>query len=161
MENQYRIIIDTSKVDEEKSAVAGARIRKKLDRAENQLIKYVAVDQITSYAKSYLSQKISTIELETGNLRAQQKAEFVMNMVQFGGTVYKSMLSVSALTSTLGMGTEIGNVIGLGIAVTGAVVDYALKIRRDDINKNLEDMSLGVMRNRSGIYYNRSRVGSV
>ena len=84
-----------------------------------------------------------------------------MNMVQFGGTVYKSMLSVSALTSTLGMGTEIGNVIGLGIAVTGAVVDYALKIRRDDINKNLEDMSLGVMRNRSGIYYNRSRVGSV
>ena len=111
--------------------------------------------------KSYLSQKISTIELETGNLRAQQKAEFAMNMVQFGVGTAQTMLSVGALTASAGLGTGIGTAIGFGIAVTGAVVDYALKVRRDDINKNLEDMSLGVMRDRSGIYYNRSRVGSV
>lgn len=161
MENQYRIIIDTSKVDEQQSAIAGAKKQANIEKATNRLIKYVAVDQITSYAKSYLSQKISTIELETGNLRAQQKAEFAMNMVQFGVGTAQTMLSVGALTAGAGLGTGIGTVIGFGIAVTGAVVDYALKVRRDDINKNLEDMSLGVMRDRSGIYYNRSRVGSV
>ena len=161
MENQYRIIIDTSKIEEEKASVAGARIQRRTDKAYNQLIKYVAVDQITSYTKSYLSQKISTIELETGNTRMQQRADFAMSLVQFGESAYKSMLSVSALTSTLGMGAGIGSAAGLGIAITGAIVDYALKVDRDGLAKNLEDMSLGVMRDRSGIYYNRSRVGSV
>lgn len=161
MENQYRIIIDTSKVDEEQSAIAGAKKQEKIERATNRLVKYIATDQIVSYAKSYLSQKISTIELETGNLKAQQRAEFAMNMVQFGVSTAQTMASVGNLTATMGLETGLGAGIGLTVAVTGAVVDYALRVRRDDLKKDLEDLSLGVMRNRSGIYYNRSRVGSV
>lgn len=161
MENQYRIIIDTSKVDEQQSAVAGAKKQASMEKATNQLIKHVAIDQITSFVKSYLAQKISTIELETGNLRAQQKAEFVMDMVQFGTDTAQTMLSVGALTASAGLGTGLGSLIGLSISTGGKLVDYSFKVRRDELNKNLEDMSLGVMRDRSGIYYNRSRVGSI
>lgn len=161
MENQYRIIIDTSKISEQESPVAGAKKQERIEQATNKLIKYVAVDQITSYAKSYLSQKISTIELETGNLRAQQKAEFAMSLVQFGISTVQTMSSVGALTAAMGLGTGIGTVIGLGVAVTGGLVNYALKVRTDDLNKENERLALGVMRNRSGIFYNRSRIGSV
>ena len=52
MENQYRIIIDTSKVDEQQSAIAGAKKQANIEKATNRLIKYVAVDQIISITKN-------------------------------------------------------------------------------------------------------------
>jgi len=92
------------------------------------------------YAKQALqtiaSYEISTIELRTGSVRAQQKAQFAYQCVNEASNVLESTIVGFAT------GGGVGALIGTAVGLVTKVVNYGLNAQRLNLAQSVENVTL-------------------
>lgn len=90
-----------------------------------------AINTVASY-------QVSTIQLRTGNAKAQQKAEFAYQIVQDAANVLESTI-VGAVTGGLP-----GALVGTAVGAAAKVVDYGLNQKRLNLSQSVESITLAL-----------------
>lgn len=132
---------------------------KKKDKALSSLGKYVASQTIGVFlndTKNAISQNIGLI---TGKTELQQRVNFGMQVMQQGANTYRNAQAGAVLTSTLGLGTGIGVVIGVALTAIQFGINTAFKQQQLNIQENLENKQISQTLGRYGAGYNKSRSG--
>ena len=105
---------------------------------------YVAYKTVAPYVKSFINFEISQVAIKTGRNEEQAKRQFVANSIE-------GVLDIAVGTVVAGLsGGPVAAVAVLGTSLIGAAVSYAQRSEQLRAEQNLENISLGLMRTRSG-----------
>ena len=104
----------------------------------------MSLKRVANYAKRAISYEISTVNLRTGENERQQRMQFT----------YDILGQVSGALTNIVVGAKVGGAYGAIAAAAYTVVETSIsigqKIGRYNLQKNLENVSLGLARTRSG-----------
>jgi hypothetical protein len=105
---------------------------------------WMSLKRVANYAKRAISYEISTVSLRTGENERQQRMQFA----------YDILGQTSSAITNIVIGAKVGGAYGAIAAAAYTVVETSIsigqKIDRFNLQKNLENVSLGLARTRSG-----------
>ena len=165
MENQYRVIFDIGGNAGRSSAIAGQSTQqseiKDLRHQQTAIssVKSLIASDLKGIGNRVLDNYINTVEIDTGSHRRQLELQTAYQSAQWLVGTTESALTMGATFSTFGMSAGAGILTSLLLSVVNVGVGFILKSRTDTLNMRNETAELGVARERSGVYYNRSRRG--
>ena len=143
--------------DTQKQNAAGSGDDGKLTRKD--VAGYIAYKHYVSpFVKQAISYRISTVSLRTGRTEHQQRLQFAYDM----GSKVVSLVENVAMGLLLSGGNPLGAVAGAAVSVVQTAVQYAQAKNTIDLERNYENISIGLMNIRAGgsvAAYNSSRGG--
>lgn len=110
----------------------------------NVALGWMVVQKVANYAKRAISFEISMVSLRTGEVERQQRMQFT----------YDILGQASSAVTNIMVGAKMGGVPGAIVAAAYTAVETSInigqKITRYNTQRNLENISLGLARVRSG-----------
>lgn len=164
--NEYYIILRNETLNAKNNAVAGQyddRSKDTSPKTDNGDFNgkktftkgFVAYKHyVEPFVKQAISYEISTVSVRTGRTEEQQRRQFAYDM---GSKIFSAAESI-AMGAILG-GLP-GALIGLGMSAVQMIVSYSQAQNTIDINRNAENISIGLQNMRAGgsvASYNNSR----
>lgn len=164
--NEYRIVVDLSGGEQNKSAVAGTgsgstgsggtessessgswQAESSFGKVENKLKSLVSFAAVKSTADKLISNRISTVSLRTGANEYEQRLSFQHSVAS----------QVVGAGAALAMGFSVGGPAGLAVAGIGLAVSAVQKFmdiqQKEEtlrLEKDLESVSIGMQLVRAG-----------
>ena len=152
-ERNYTITIKATGLTKDDSPIAGDNKKSDTEKTKGLLTKegakayakgLVAYHAVKSFATNVANHEVSLVELRTGSNELQRRANFINNVVQTSVGLAESMVT----------GALVGGLPGavLGVAMTGVskLISIAQNQERIDLQKSIEDVSLGMNYIRAG-----------
>lgn len=153
--NDYVITIKNATQKKSKSPIAGSNNSSGKDTSSKQDSKitreqaagYFAYKRfISPFVKQALSYEISTVSLKTGRAEYQQRLQFAYDVAGKVAGLGENI----ALGFLLSGGNPLGAVVGAAVSLVHTAVTYAQNSNTINLNKNLENVSIGLMDIRAG-----------
>ena len=113
---------------------------------------------ISPFVKQAINYQISTVSLRTGRTEHQQRLQFAYDI----GSKVVSLAENVAMGLLISGGNPLGAVAGAAVSVVQTAVQYAQAQNTIDLERNAENISIGLMNVRAGgsvASYNSSRGG--
>lgn len=147
-EHSYEIVIkldgEGSSVKKSSKKTAEDMVAKSSDENNNSLIgTAVAYKSLKNFTEQAISYNVSTLELTTGNSESQARMQFAIN------TVNDSIMLGGAIAS--------GNYLSAALTVMNKITSIVFNQSKIDLKQSIENESLSVSRQRTGIAFNHSR----
>ena len=105
---------------------------------------WMVIRKVADYAKRAISYEISTVSLRTGETERQQRMQLT----------YDILGRVGSAATTIAMGAKVGGVYGAAAAAAYEVINTSIsvgqQVGRFQLQRDLENKSLGLARIRSG-----------
>ena len=105
---------------------------------------WMVIRKVADYAKRAISYEISTVSLRTGEAERQQRMQLT----------YDILSRVGSAATTIAMGAKVGGVYGAAAAAAYEVINTSIsvgqQVGRFQLQRDLENKSLGLARIRSG-----------
>lgn len=105
---------------------------------------WMVIRQAAGYVKRAISYEISTVNLRTGENERQQRMQLT----------YDILSRVGSAATTIAMGAKVGGVYGAAAAAAYEVINTSIsvgqQVGRFQLQRDLENKSLGLARIRSG-----------
>jgi len=137
--------------DTQKQNTAGSDDDGKLTRKD--VAGYIAYKHYVSpFVKQAISYRISTVSLRTGRTEHQQRLQFAYDM----GSKVVSLVENVAMGLLLSGGNPLGALVGLGVGLLQTGVQYAQAYDRLNLERSIEEASLGIQRRRAATTNSRS-----
>lgn len=149
----YTITIKASGVVDDESPIAGDNKQSDSKKTKGLLSKegakayakgLVAYHAVKSFATQVISHEVSLVELRTGSNELQRRANFINQLHQTGAGVIESTVT-GALVGGLP-----GAVIGMATSAVKKLIDYAQRQETINLQKSIEDTTLGMNYVRAG-----------
>lgn len=143
MENTYRLIIEDSREG------SGAETPDKIpgsagDKSQKTIIKTIAkVWGASSLVRTGIEAAEGIITRNMGNSQVQAKISAINSLAKQGMSV--------------GLGFALGGFVGGGLAIASVGLSYARELEQYNYDKRWESTTLGLVRERAGASFNRSR----
>lgn len=146
----YEFIIKNDNPCENESPLAGEPQSLDLTTQEGQreatIKSLVAVNKfVKPFVTQAISHRVGTVQLRTGSQELQDKVNFAYQTI-----THVASFAESVATGWLVTGNPIGAVIGGAVSILTTVYGYAQNLQTINLQKNLENMSLDMARERAG-----------
>lgn len=129
------------------------------EKAQKNLGKFVASQTIQPFIQNVKTQVSQNIGLVTGNTELQTRVNNAFAIVQYGQQVYTNAQAGAVIGQGLGLGSGVGAMIGVVLSVVNTAIEVGMNKIQLDINKRLENYQIEQLKTRSGMIYNKSRMG--
>ena len=154
--NEYHLIIDINGGVEGGGAVSSGNSEEKSSKFEKALSHLIRYEVAQPFINSTKQMVMNTVDTYYGSSELSQRIQLGMDTIH---TARSSIIQGIALSSALGITTGAGIGVGIALAVGQKMLDLAVKQVEINNKTRLENEQLQILRGRSGIPFNRSRMG--